>query len=475
MKMKDDIKKKIRQAFKNQNIDLVTAPEEVILDTIKSVVGNAQLEAHRKEIVKIISHRNVSVNVNYKRCYMSSLNEDNTSWKKVEKSVTVKSKSGKVINATLSSTPVSDLGCFVHLESGKGINSYDQGNEHITNLWKAEAKSGDKVLFSGLRHSNTRGKESSSKEIVLAAAVQQYGLDKLQKSSESDVFEVRLGNIQLMSPGMIGDKDLSFKQIKTFKDIATKGPFQIDIRGKDGKPKKITLKLIKPILVNFGTNIQHYMLKGALIKSSYKQNKEAFIQLFGEKAVKKGIFDKESLDGEVGQYLHSLKAEICKINLTDVQKSVSDDKMKQGKMKDIELKTQKIINLSTQILDIWFTTKGKGKKSNPAAIQVRLAALMYLIGYPVSFNCKSGKDRTGEVAAEINDLMLTMESNNGDVPDPYAELSDDEKLQASDIFDATQSDKLAQSNSGQRGLKVKSKDTTDRLGKMAGASKHAKI
>ncbi len=168
--------------------------------------------------------------------------------------------------------------------------------------------------------------------------------------------------------------------------------------------------------------------------------------------------DKSS--GEVGKYLSQLKKE----------KAIHPENAK-----EIDLKITKIINLSSQILDLWFSTHGRGIKSNPAAIQTRLAALIYLIGYPITFNCKSGKDRTGEVAAEINDLVMTMEANGGEAPDPYKKLTDEEKTQASQVYDATQSDEIAKANTGFRGLKVDYKNTTNRMGKIKGSSKFSSI
>lgn len=473
--MRSNLGAKIKKAFKDLKIDLVTAPEELIFDVIQNTVGHMQFEKRKKDLIEILENRNVSVNVNYNTCFVQSLHEDKTSWKKLEKDVTVKGKNGKVVEATLSSTPASEFGYFTNLKKGTGVGSNERNTDQAMNMWKTEvkSKSGD-VLFSGLRHGNTRGKASSSKEIILAAAVQQYGIEKLQKSSENYVWEVRLGNIQLMSPGLIkglADGNMPFKQMQTFRDIASKGPFKVNIKGEDGKPKKITLKLIKPILVNFGTNAQHYAMGGALVKSSYKQNRQSFVDLFGEDTMDKlekkkstNSLNDKSFQGEVGEYL---------TKLNETYKKISNAKNEQ-EIKKLDLKKKKIINLSKQILDIWVTTNGRGKKTDPAAIQTRLAALMYLIDYPVSFNCKSGKDRTGEVAAEINDLMLTMEANDGDVPTPYSELSDKEKLQASDIFDATQSDVITQANTGHRGLKVNLKGTTDRFGNISGASKNAK-
>ena len=79
------------------------------------------------------------------------------------------------------------------------------------------------------------------------------------------------------------------------------------------------------------------------------------------------------------------------------------------------------------------------------------------------------------MAAEINDLVLTMEANDGEAPDPYKKLTDKEKVQASEVYDATQSDEIASSNTGFRGLKVGYKNTTNRMGKMKGSSKFSKV
>ncbi len=458
-----------KKAFKNANIDMQKASADTILNIVRSNAGTKKFEKHIQDIIKIIQHRNVSINIDYQKLFNKSLDENRNSWKKFQKTVTIKGKNGKTLKAELSSTPASELGVFTHLKKGEGINSNQTNSENAINVWLTEVKSDKgKPLFSGIRFGNTRGKELASKEMVLTAAIQQYGLDALRKSEKNKVWEVKLGNIQLMSPiKIIGDGNLPFKQINTLQNIAKKGPFKIDILDKNGKPKTITLSLINTCLFNFGTNIQHFAFGGLLGAFSYKQNKQSLIDLFGKAVINNldpqlnnSITD-EIFEGEVGKYLDSLNTKI-----KTSEKSSSVDEYK--------LKKKKIINLSKQILYIWFHTNGKGKKTNPSAIQTRLAALMYLIEYPVSFNCKSGKDRTGYIAAEINNLILDMEANDGEIPEPFEHLSDDGKYQASNIFDATQPSKITMANTGFAGLKVSYGGAPERMGKMTGASKYAK-
>ncbi len=460
-------KKAVKSTLKNIKNELQDCTPNKIKDEFKNdTIWNENVE---NAVCKVLIHRDIS-KLNYKSLINISLDNNEEAWKTLTKKVRITGK--KIVDAELTSTPACDLGIFTHLQKGQGVNSNQRNAEHAINLWKTEVKSGEKILFSALRHGNTRGKEQSTKEIILAAAYQQYGRELLEKnSSKESPIKVKLGNIQLMSPtrGLTSplspDEDLPFKQMNRFKKYIN-NPFETTINTKNG-PKSIWLKLEKPILVNFGTNIQHYAMHGALVTSSNKQNQEAFNTLFGESLLE------QYLENYSKNKKYQLRSSDFKENGQIGQWILDENNQNQV---DYKVKLKKIINLSNQILFLWCSTNKKGSSSNPAAIQTRLAALMYLIGYPVSFNCKSGKDRTGEVAAEINDLVLNMEANNGEVPDPNKKLSIKDQLESRKVLDATQSDKIAQSNTGLRGLKVGYKNTKKNLGgSLKGASKHAKF
>lgn len=494
---KTNIKSELKSALKNVN--LTTATIKDIQNAIKQNSPQVYSEVMNKitDIEKILKNRNLHERLTYDNCYVLALNRNANSWKTLSQDVTIKSKNGKPLKASLTSIPASEMGIFANLKRGEGISSGDSSLEHASNLWKTEAKTAGKdgkVLFSAIRHRNTRGTETATKEIILAAAVEQYGAKKLQESPKDKVWEVKIGNIQLMSPLKkpldkilySSDRNKSNEQIQAFENFFDK-VIEVPILDTMGKEKTVKLKLKNSsFLFNFGTNSIHYDYGGILVQSSYNQNKKSFEKLFGTEILKSleesfNFYNKHSKikseeknyilkrqfvdridksSGEVGKYLSQLKKE----------KEIHPENAK-----EIELKITKIINLSSQILDLWFSTHGRGIKSNPAAIQTRLAALIYLIGYPITFNCKSGKDRTGEVAAEINDLVMTMEANGGEAPDPYKKITDEEKTQASQVYDATQSDEIAKANTGFRGLKVDYKNTTNRMGKIKGSSKLSSI
>lgn len=448
------------------DIDLVNASTDEIWAFFPNNIRNLINQDNFKQI---IIHRNISINTNMLQARANALNNDSSFWVTLKRKVQVKKPNGEKIDAELIATPASELKIFPHLKEGTGICSKNFNSKNVINLWKTETKLQDgTALFSGIRHGNTRGKSEPSKDVILAAAAQQYGIETLQDSPENTIFNVKLGNVQLMTPSkkfipFLLDKHMPLDQMNSFNQISENGPFTVDIKDKTNHIKKIKINLEKPILFNFGTNMLHYKLN-MFAKSCRKENRESLIRLLGKDAVEYAESQKstcisdfsyfERTGGEVGKYL--------------------DEKYPVGISDRSNGKPKKIIILSTQCLYIWKVTNGKGSKENPAAIQSRLCLLLYLIEYPVSFNCKSGKDRTGELSAEINDLALTIEANNGQVPDPYAKISSKEKVQLSEIYNATQSDLIAQANTGYKGLKVDFKGTTDRTGKLRGASKNAK-
>ena len=392
----------------------------------------------------------------FNQYYIKYLNSSAWKWKISNKQFKIKNT-----KVDIEVTPISEI-----LTGVKNIASMDRDNENSVNVWKNEIKSKDgKVLFSSLRHANTRGKKGSTKQILLAAAVQQYGLDKLtNEANKNKVWEINLGNVQLMNnwkkiAKKIGENKLISSQIKAFNDVVDK-----EISVKLDENHTIYLKLKDPMLFNFGINEIHYN-KILPIDDMRSENLKSFEKLFGNELPSeksKNIFNKKSLNdindsswldklgGKVGDYI--------KNNLIDKE----------------SIDYKKIKNLSKQILYIWHTTYGHGNGKNPGAIQSRLLALMNLIGYPVSFNCKSGKDRTGILAAEVNDLITSMEANAGEVPDPYKKLDTEERLNLINALEASNSEKIAQYNTGYKGLKIKYKKLEKRFGKVKGASGNAK-
>jgi len=453
------ISEKILEKYKN----MYTEQDIRLLDKKFFNKTVSEMKNLVKKSVSNIEHKLNDENYSFAIFYRMSLN-DNENWKKYEEKIVVTGKNNKKIEANIISIPASEINSKLL----KSVNCYDYNSGHAMNLWLTKIETGNntKKLFSGIRFANSRGKEEAIRDLILATLYDQYPdfMDPKSKNYK-DFYEINISNVQLMTP-LINtvlnlDNNMPFEQAEILKKYKNKKQeYYVGDR-------KITVKIKDIILFNFGVNKTHYRAnKMFASKKSKNMNQKSLENLFGEQIFK-------TLSNKT-QDLEYKKLESLSGKYNYIISLIQDSDIK-IKLCDIESKTNKtnIINLSKQIIAMWIITDGQGDESNPTALPTRMSLLMYWLGYGVSFNCKSGKDRTGVVAAEINNLALDIEAN-GEIPEPYKELSFKQKLQLMQVYDASKANSIAQANTGFDGLKVSYKPMVERLGKVVGASKNAK-
>lgn len=293
-----------------------------------------------------------------------------------------------------------------NLLKGKVVGS------HAVNLWQQDIEvAGQKMQF--LRHGCTRGNENATKEILLNALILQYGKDTITDNiTDNTSLELKFANVQLMSLGPIADQKMPLEQIDAFNKLFEKFENNIvELEKKDGKT--INIKCTKPLLFNFGVNLQHFKeIEKKLADSDDKkkledQNLKSFKRLFGENfpnlTIKNGILRLE---------------ENCLI-----QEALNHN--------DEQTKKQ-IKTLAKQIFTIYLS-QPEGLKENPYALPIRVLALTNLLGYTSSFNCKSGKDRTGICAIELANLCAQIMSNKN-ISNPTDTISKEEKKNLQAIY-----------------------------------------
>ena len=128
--------------------------------------------------------------------------------------------------------------------------------------------------------------------------------------------------------------------------------------------------------------------------------------------------------------------------------------------------------LADQVGSIWQAKGHHAEHNDPYALPARLALLSSRMGLDPQYNCKSGKDRTGQLDAEIKFLATRIELGEGEVPQPGAALNDDEKGLFSKVLLHSGNHEVQKMNTGSPGYKVKLSSITRRMDSMMTRLQH---
>ncbi|MDR3317414.1 MAG: hypothetical protein LBS71_01250 [Puniceicoccales bacterium] len=248
-------------------------------------------------------------------------------------------------------------------------------------------------------------------------------------------------------------------------------PIKLKVPAPDGN--SVFVKLAPPLLFDFPVNLQQYSstLNTLLVDSNVlkEQNTNSMRHLLGNsKNIVRSNFDSQNINikNEQGIFKkNSIVGKFLKL------KTVSDEDKKV------------VVQLAHQIADIWQSGKYATDGSEPYAMPARIALLSYKLGLSTTFNCKSGKDRTGVANIEINNLAAEIEMSGGIVPEPYHALDDREMLNNNKMVNDSGANHVTEACTGLKGLKIVSKSAggmitfsgvKNRLGDVTGASSLAK-
>lgn len=126
-----------------------------------------------------------------------------------------------------------------------------------------------------------------------------------------------------------------------------------------------------------------------------------------------------------------------------------------GEVRQLNASIAMVEELQKQIRQIWSEGSYRSPGNEPYKMPARIALLSHLLAGGTLFNCKSGKDRTGQLSVETKFLALRAAENGGKVPAPDAQCTPVELAQyaALTFLDKTRT-RLQQLATGYAGSKL---------------------
>lgn len=373
-------------------------------------------------------------------------------WQTIETRLT---HGGRTYVSTLvpaSQMKLGDQDIFRSSYANKGVSSGSTKEmTHATNLWISEIRepdgqSGDngKLLYKGVRHGilspygcdhpseREEGALSRAQEVVTAALFSKTEL--LNRALSGEEVPLWLTSSSLVTPGMGGEGNMLDEQMTAWHTLSKmRQPISLKVHNKAGELCTVKLNL-KVAAFNFGVNEAALKLKFGQEQSD-KYNVVAMRQLLGNDL---------SLDAKAGGWV----GEYLKDN------------------PDNQARVQELVH---QLKTIWADKSHHRDGGEPYKAAQRVAMLAFEIGAVPCSNCKSGKDRTGMLDAELKREAVAQHQGRG-LSQPGSRLNEADRNLMQEVlmnggnFEVQKYNTGAPGNKVMKTLPVMNLSYTDRIG-----------
>lgn len=321
---------------------------------------------------------------------------NNKEWKVIEKEITYNHDKYLSILTPASQMKYSSDGkdiFYANHYNDKGVSS-KSGDEtkHAVNLWISDFQNKDnKTLFKGIRHGvispfmlpkdsheRKEGAINRAKEVALAALFSQP--DLYQKALNNEVVTLRMSSTSLLTY-MLDEISMLKDQASAWEQLNANNILTLNVPNQQGEIQEIRIKL-DVIILNFGVNELAFSVPNYFNGSSKTKtlNNDGLSKILGENYLK---------NNEIGGWVNEYLSNNPNAN-----------------------NHNKVRSLCQQIKEIWNKKLYKKDGNEPYKMAQRIAMLTYEIGAVPCWNCKSGKDRTGVLDAEVKREVISYDQNH---------------------------------------------------------------
>ena len=330
-----------------------------------------------------------------------------------------------------------------------------------------------------------RGQASRGMASEMAVAALVADPEKLRDALDGETVDVALSSISVLTPDSLrslagsarsDERTMLNHQTEALRQLAERNPVELRVRDDDGalRTVKVNVQLRQ---FNFGVNagaVGRARVGPVSIPSqtpgwrklmgwgfAMERNNPQLQRLFGEANVGElggdvadRLFlmrrDAEQIAGEVDD----IEAYVAMQDGEDTSDLDEEAAIQRAELATLNKRIESLDSAARQAKAIWASNDYRQGGGDPFKMVSRLALVGHLMGETPLFNCKSGKDRTGQLDAEVKFLAAAADESGGRVPAPDESMEAWRPVRNEFVFN-TGNLEMQRLNTGLPGYKLK--------------------
>ena len=286
----------------------------------------------------------------------------------------------------------------------------------------------------------TQASQDMAKEMAVAALVSNPA--KFEQALNGETVSLDLTSVSLVTPDGLrhlksssdSERTMLTMQQQAFAKLQDGGTVELPVRDAEGNPRTVSAK-VNVRQFNFGVNEGAVgSIAGVLPASRLGLGRMTgwnFAMAVNDPGLTKllGPSSNQGLGGDLAAKVEALQAHAEEVEdmlaaargvAAEVPVRDTESRAYVGQLES-ELSTVRknirtLSDAGAQIKSLWSTQGYRDGEHDPYKLVSRLALASHLMGEDTLFNCKSGKDRTGQLDAEVKYLAVYADKNDGALP-----------------------------------------------------------
>lgn len=331
-----------------------------------------------------------------------------------------------------------------------------------------------------------RGQASREMASEMAVAALVADPEKLRDALDGETVDVALSSISVLTPDSLrnlagsarsDERTMLNHQTEALGQLAARNPVELRVRDDDGSLRTVNVN-VQLRQFNFGVNagaVGRARVGPVSIPSqtpgwrnlmgwgfAMERNNPQMQRLLGEA-------NAAELGGDVADRLFSMRREAAEAaeSVADIESEIAirggpagnedlqeDAATQRAELATLNKRIESLDSAARQAKAIWASNDYRAGGGDPFKMVSRLALVGHLMGETPLFNCKSGKDRTGQLDAEVKFLATAADENGGRVP-PSDESMETWRPVRNDFVFNTGNLEMQRLNTGLPGYKLK--------------------